>query len=152
MQNYFSGQPLVITGNASTSIIGSQWVVRNPNVPIITTGCHSQALQNYDPKNPSAHLYLNSGAFSDPAPFTLGNARTQPAARDCGVRMENVSVFKDTVIKENIRIRFGVDFFNAFNRHNWGAPNTNIDSPAYGSITSDPWGPRTVQFNARFEF
>src|SRR5262249_5192447 len=31
-QEYFSGNPLVIGGNASTAIIGSQWVVRNKGV------------------------------------------------------------------------------------------------------------------------
>jgi hypothetical protein len=157
LQNYFSGQPLVITGNATTTLIGSQWVNRVPGVPIIMTGCHSRQLENYNPSDPNAHLYLTpqangSGAFQDPAPFTIGNFRNSSTARDCGVRMENLTLIKDTYTRENMKLRVGVDAFNIFNRHLWGPPNTNIDSPGYGSIQADSWSPREIQLFARFEF
>jgi len=152
MQNYFSGMPLVITGNAASPIFGSQWVVRNPGVPVVSNSCHSGALEHYDPTNPNAHLYLNAAAFSDPAPYTLGDAHTLPDVRDCGVRMENITVLKDTRVTEGVKLKFGVDFFNAFNRHLWATPNTDIDSPAFGSITSTSYPPRNIQFNARVEF
>lgn len=157
LQNYFSGQPLQITGNATTTLVGSQWVNRVPGVPIIMTGCHSRLLENYNASNPNAHLYLTpqvkgSGAFQDPGAFTLGNFRNASTARDCGVRMENLTLIKDTYTKENIKIRVGVDAFNVFNRHLWSAPNTNIDSVGYGSITGTSWIPREIQLFARFEF
>jgi hypothetical protein len=156
-QNYFSGQPLGISGNATTALIGGQWVNRRLGVPIIANGCHSAALKNYDYQNPYAHMYLTAagagGPFSDPPAYTLGNFISSSTARDCGIRNENFTLIKDTVIKESFKLRFGLDAFNAFNRHTFGAPATNIDSPGFGAILGDSgWTPREIQFFARFQF
>ncbi len=157
LQNYLAGQPLHITGNATTSLIGSQWVNKVPGVPIVMEGCHSRELQQYNYADPNAHLYLTpqvngSGAFQDPPAYTVGNFAYSPTARDCGVRVENMTLIKDTYTKENMKIRIGVDAFNVFNRHIWGDPITDIDSPGYGSITGDAWVPREIQLFARFQF
>jgi hypothetical protein len=44
-----------------------------------------------------------------------------------------------------------VQFFDVFNRHYWGNPNTSITSPFFGQVTGVS-GFRYGQFGARFEF
>ena len=96
--------------------------------------------------------YLNSSAFSDPAPWRFGSAsRVLGNVRTCGSLNENISIIKYIPIKERVRFQFGSDFFNAFNRHSWGAPNTDIDNSGFGTITSTGPG-RVIQVHARIEF
>ena len=101
--------------------------------------------------NPSTSLALNPLAFSDPAPFTFGNAplRTRQL-RSCGSTTENLALFKRIPIKERLSFEIGGEFFNLFNLHYWGAPNTDIDSnPGFGTISSVQGGGRTAQVHAK---
>ena len=97
--------------------------------------------------------YLNVGAFSDPAPWSFGNAsRVLGSVRTCASLNENISILKNIPIAEKVRFQFGADFFNAFNRHTWGAPGTDVDNPqAFGTITSTGPG-RVIQMHARVEW
>jgi len=128
----------------------------NPNVlrPDIIPGVAIRApvgCGDFDPGR--GDRYLNVGAFSDPAPWSFGNAsRVLGSVRTCGSLNENISILKNIPIAERIRFQFGADFFNAFNRHTWGAPGTDIDNPqAFGTITSTGPG-RVIQMHARIEF
>jgi len=104
--------------------------------------------------NPAADRYLNVKAFADPAPFQFGNApRAFGNVRGCGLLNESISLFKSFPIKEKGKIDLGFDFFDAFNRHQWGSPAGDIDNPAgFGTITSTANGPRLIQAHLRIRW
>jgi hypothetical protein len=115
-------------------------------VPIAGVGCG-----DFDPGR--GDRYLNGGAFRDPVPWAFGNAgRVLGNVRTCANFNENISILKAFPIKEKVRIQIGADFFNTFNRHNWGAPNTDIDNVAgFGTISSTSPG-RVIQVHGRVEW
>ena len=53
---------------------------------------------------------------------------------------------------EGHRIQLRVDAFNAFNRNVFGLPNANINSAAFGQITTSALAPRELQFAIRYDF
>jgi len=130
---------------------------RVPDVPIRTdVGCG-----DYDPGR--GDRYLNISAFRVPAPWTFGNvARNLGDVRTCAFLNENISIRKMIPISERVSFQFGGDFFNAFNRVQWGGPSpffgdvthyaADIDNPqAFGTIRSTGPG-RIIQVYARVEW
>jgi len=137
IHSYMAGYPVTL----------ANWVNLVPGTPIKTAaGCG-----NYDPNNPTRNQYLNVNAFAVPATFTFGNTYVLPNTRSCGFLNENLSIAKVFFVKERIRPRFGVDFFNAFNRHQWLGLNSDITSPGFGEYTSASQ-PREIQAYLRIEF
>src|SRR5207244_171010 len=69
--------------------------------------------------DPAADLYLNINAFSQPAPFTIGNvSRVEPSLRTFPALNENLSAIKRTYvpkISEVFNVEFKAEFFNIFN-------------------------------------
>jgi hypothetical protein len=101
--------------------------------------------------NPSTNLALNPAAFADPAPFSFGNAPLRTGQlRSCGYTTENLALSKRIPLKERLNLEIGGEFFNLFNLHYWGAPNTDIDStPGFGTISGVQGGGRTVQVHMK---
>jgi len=148
IHNYISGTPVAIATNAALpGGFGGVWANRVPDVPIAATGCG-----DYDPNDPSRNRFLNINAFSVPGPFTLGNTRTLPNVRTCGILIENISIQKLFPIRESTRILFSADFNNAFNRHFWTRLSSNISNPAGFGLYGGASDPRTIQFHLKVEF
>ena len=63
-----------------------------------------------------------------------------------------MSLFKNTSIHERLRVQFRVEAFNAFNRVQFGVPNTSINSSAFGVISSQQNSPRNYQLGMRLLF
>jgi hypothetical protein len=61
-------------------------------------------------------------------------------------------VFKNTSIKENLRLQIRAEAFNAFNHVQFGIPTTTITSNAFGRITSQQNSPRDIQFALKLMF
>jgi hypothetical protein len=99
--------------------------------------------------------YFNPNAFVLPAPGTYGNT-----GRDVlygpGLATLDLSVAKNTAISEKLRVQFRAEFFNIFNRANFGTPNavvytsaTATRSPTAGVITSTTTTSRQIQFGLK---
>ncbi len=146
IQNYQGGTVLNVTTEASVPGITYLEAVRVPGTQIRSgTGCG-----NYVPG--TTNPYLNIHAFSDPAPFTLGNVYVLPNVRSCGYLNENLSISKGFRITESMRLKFSANFFNAFNRHAWTGLGTDVDNPATFGTFSGATAPRTIQLAGRFDF
>ena len=149
-QAYFSGLPQL---NMSSRIripggFGAIWPNRVDGVPART----GISCGDYDPNDPSRNRYLNINAFENAAPFTLGNTRTLPSDRPCSYFNENATLQKDTYVTEDIYVRLGADFFNLFNRHIWGNPNTDIgNTEGFGTIRRVT-NPRIIQMHLSIHF
>jgi Carboxypeptidase regulatory-like domain/TonB dependent receptor len=130
------GSPLqVYTQNTSQSGSG----VLRPNLTGIspaTSGSVKSRLNDY----------LNPAAFSQPAPFTFGDApRTLPDARTPGTHDIDFSLFKNFQATEKLNVQFRVESFNLLNQVVFGGPNTQLTSGQFGKITSQANTPRQVQ-------
>jgi hypothetical protein len=147
INSYQSGTPLSIGGGPALPLFNGG---NRPNVvsnqPIV-----SWQGGKFDP---AVDKYLNPAAFVDPAQFQIGNApRTEPTARSFPLYNENIGLIKETPINESARIEFRAEFFNAFNRVEFGGPNTFIDFlPGYGRIGYQANSPRQIQFALKFIF
>ena len=97
--------------------------------------------------------YINKAAFVEPAPFTFGalgrNAFTAP-----GMFQTDFGLFKNFSVTERIGVQFRSEFFNIFNNVNFGKPNANFDSGAFGSIGGLSPGQfaRQIQFGLKILF
>ncbi len=147
IHTYRKGGFLSVTTNGRLPTTGDSVALSQPTLrpdrvlganPLTGIGC-----QGF---NPATDIYLNRGAFADPAPLTFGNAaRVLGNVRGCPTLNEDISLMKNLPLKEGrVGLRLGADFFNVFNRHNFSNPDTNIDDPGFGRISSASAG-RTGQ-------
>jgi hypothetical protein len=63
----------------------------------------------------------------------------------------NLSVAKDTSIRESMHFEIRADFFNAFNHTQFGAPSGFFGNSNFGRITSAR-APRIIQLGAKFHW
>ncbi len=147
---YAKGIPVVVTGTRAIPTGGAANVNRLPGVPVRTgTGCG-----DLDPNDPNSTLY-NVNAFSDPAPFEIGDTRVLPDVRTCGYQVEDFSIFKNFYFGERYKLQFGADFFNIFNRHYWDEQfslSTSLGSPSTFGQAFRASDPRTIQFHLKLDF
>jgi hypothetical protein len=126
-----------ITDTTNGFLQGNQGVNRqgNPNLP---NGQRTMA------------KWFNTGVFSAPAPFTLGNAgRTN--VKGPGFIGYDMGITRVDRIKERFSARWGVQLFNAFNHPVLNNPDTTFGSSTFGVISSKS-GNRSVQLFARLIF
>ncbi len=89
------------------------------------------------PVNDRLNRYFDTGAFTLPDPYTFGNvSRILPDVRGPGLVNFDLSLIKNTRIRERFNIQFRAEAFNAFNQVHFGMPGTSIGSPAAGIINS----------------
>jgi len=105
--------------------------------------------------------WANPGAFSLPAPGTLGNMQRDTLAGPGTVNLD-WSVKKETQITEQVRLQFRAEFFNLFNHPNFALPNANVFSqavnggatpnPTFGKVTATTTNSRQIQFGLKLLF
>jgi hypothetical protein len=96
---------------------------------------------------------VNTACFVAPGSFSLGNEpRVDPTLRAEGINDWDWSVSKRTHLSEHVGLDFRAEFFNLFNRVQFGPPNTAFGGPSFGKITSQVNNPRQVQFALRASF
>ncbi|MEK7408230.1 MAG: carboxypeptidase regulatory-like domain-containing protein [Acidobacteriota bacterium] len=137
-----SGLPLMFSApNNTFSFGGSQF----PNVSDVKAA-------KYEAK--TVDRWFNTAAFSQPPPFTFGNApRYLSNVRVHALNSWDISAAKNFPIRERLRIQFRGMLFNAFNRARFGPPDTNVASPGFGRISGlGQTAPRSVQFGLRISF
>lgn len=97
--------------------------------------------------------YLNTAAFSQPAPFTFGDApRTLSDVRAPGTHNLDFSVFKNFTAMEKVNVQFRAEAFNLLNQVVFSSPNMVFTSGQFGVITSQANTPREIQFALKVLF
>jgi hypothetical protein len=105
--------------------------------------------------------WFDTSQFRQPEPFTFGNlSRSLPDVRGPGVNNFDFALFKNTTFgkEDRLGVSFRTEFFNLFNRTQFGAPDTGCCRPPignnsrFGEISSTANFPRLVQFALRFVF
>ncbi|MDR3754254.1 MAG: carboxypeptidase regulatory-like domain-containing protein [Terracidiphilus sp.] len=93
--------------------------------------------------------YYNNDRFFGDTPLTFNKWRwnSSPAS-------ENISIVKHFGIGKEGRYtaQLRAEFYNAFNRHGYNAPDINPNDSTFGYVTSVAGSPRVGQVAARFDF
>ncbi|MEE8462031.1 MAG: TonB-dependent receptor, partial [Acidobacteriota bacterium] len=95
--------------------------------------------------------YYDRSAFVTPPSRTLGNVGRNTLIAP-GVANVDLSLAKNTPIGEFVNLQFRAEFFNIFNRANFGLPNERITSSSGGRIDQTTLTNRQIQFGLRLEF
>jgi hypothetical protein len=124
------------SGAAATDTAVLANVVGSPNV-----NCGASAAQLL---NGLANPCYSAANFSDPTTTFANQRRNQ--FRGPGYFDTDFNVEKSFAIPgwESANVSIGARFFNLFNHPNFAFPNTNIDSPQFGQITSTVSQPTTI--------
>ncbi len=111
------------------------------------------ALQGYDGTTGAPLLGQTIGPWQRPAAGQIGNAGRN-SLRGPGFFQSDIAIAKNVTITERVSVQFRADAFNIFNRVNLANPNTSVDAPTGGAITSLALGaiPREMQFSLRVSF
>jgi len=100
--------------------------------------------------DPSIDRWFDTAAFSPALPFTFGNTGPSlPDVRQHGDRNFDFTLGKDFRFLERFRLQFRSEFFNAFNRPQFGAPIGNVTNPAFGQVTTQANSPREIQLGLK---
>jgi len=134
-----SGQPINVTIPRDIANIGARSISQRPNVS-----------GNPNISNPTSTRWFDTSVFSQPAPFTYGNAGrniiTGPSNQTW-----TLGFYKNFMIREPHSLQFRVEMFNAFNNVNFNNPTTNFDSPNLGRIFGSAPA-RQIQFGLKYYF
>ncbi|HEX5082765.1 MAG TPA: TonB-dependent receptor [Blastocatellia bacterium] len=97
--------------------------------------------------------WFNTDAFAAPPPLTYGTSPKFPNIQGPGLATVDLSLNRSFPLpfREGMKFELRGDFFNAFNRINFNAPNGSFGTPNFGRITSAR-SPRTIQIGAKFWF
>ena len=132
---YSSGQPLGLTTSNSMPLFSG--ALR----PIISTYDGWQPPTKGDKFDPFVDRFVQPASFFPAQPAnTFGNqTRYNPKFRQFGNYNENISIAKTFPIKEQVRLDFRAEAFNAFNRVRFGpgnlTGNLQIQSNQLGQLT-----------------
>lgn len=144
--HYNTGTPIQVHSTYSYPGFSAVYVNLAKNCKLTNSGQHKLYGQ-----------YLNTSCFSNPTFGELGTAGNyQEQVRNPGTASEDLGLHKSIAAgaerRYNLTLR--IEFFNAFNRHGLGGPDTNMSDATFGQIisyASSPGG-RVGQFGARFTF
>jgi hypothetical protein len=100
--------------------------------------------------------WFDTSCFAPAPDFTFGSEpRVDPQLRQQGIQNFDFAVFKTTRFgpDDRLGVQFRTEFFNIFNRVQFGPPTTNIsDGTNFGIVNNQVNNPRLVQFALKFEF
>ena len=124
----------------------------NTGISILGFGANNRPNVVGDPHlaNPTPNLWFNSAAFAV-APFgSFGNAGRN-ILDGPSLQTINLSLVKNTALREGVSLQFRAESFNLLNRPNFGLPDIFIGSPTFGQILS-AGDPRHIQFGLKLLF
>ncbi|MDQ2950179.1 MAG: hypothetical protein M3Y27_30285, partial [Acidobacteriota bacterium] len=111
-------------------------VMRNPNLPS---------------DQRSVSRYFDTDAFTQPAPFRFGN-QGENSLRSSGLVNFDFSVLRNFPIRERVRFQLRGDFFNAFNRTDFGIPGRTFGGAGFGIVSGASKAARQIQLGLRLTF
>lgn len=146
-----SGFPLGITSsgfNYIATLFGAGTI--RPNVvPGCDKSVGGSVVHNVSVGNP----VVNAACFTTPDPFSLGNeSRVDSTLRAQGINNWDFSLAKITRLSERTSLDFRAEFFNLFNRVQFGPPETSFGLSSFGKITRQANNPRQIQVSFRASF
>jgi len=153
-----TGTPISIVTASAQLLDGNQ----RPNVlcSAVSSGisyhqaaANGQNIANGANLDPSTASVFNANCFGDPGDEVPGNApRYFSSLRGDGIHNADLSISKEFVVREGMKLQVRGEFFNFTNTPRFNFPNTSFGDSAFGQVTSTLNTPRHTQFGLRFEF
>jgi len=117
--------------------------------PDVVSGC-DRTKQTGGPIE--TRTFFNPGCFTQAPIFTFGESRNDPVVRAPGVNNWDASIFKNFQISESKSIQFRTEFFNVWNRTQFGMPSGAIGTITAGTVSYQANEPRLIQFALRIKY
>ena len=137
---YLLAQPTVL----STNLGGG------PPRPNVVAGCNKVASGSSQSRITD---WWNNACFTQPTQYAFGNeSRTDPSLRFPGIANYDFALFKNTRVTERFGLQFRAEFFNIFNRVQFGNPGNTLGAATFGLVSSQYNNPRLVQFSMRLNY
>ena len=95
--------------------------------------------------------WFNTAAFSTPPSFTYGNVGRNTVDGP-GLVSLDASLSKNFPITEKVRGQFRAEFFNLPNHPNFSFPGRSVNTPQFGTVTSQRTSARQIQFAMKVVF
>ncbi len=141
------GFPLKITDGDSSALAA---------LGLGTGGIRPEVVSGCDKTGPRTIAeWFNTACFVDPAAYTFGNEpRADQTLRQDGIINFDFAVFKRTYFgpDNKLNLEFRSEFFNMFNRNQYGAPGTTLGAGSFGKVSGLANLPRIVQFGLKLSF
>jgi len=120
------------------------------------SGGRADAVSGIQPINPGPNSskltkYLNPAAFA-PAPRSRYGTLGRDTMRGPGANLWDARISKVTPLREPLKLRFLIEFFNVWNHPAFGNPATNLSTATFGTITSTLSNARIIQFALKLEY
>ncbi len=140
------------TGRPFTVALIPELDISNTGRSILGFGANDRPNVSGTPalSRPSAQRWFDTQAFSVPLPGNFGNAGRN-ILEGPGLQTLNVSLIKETPLRDNLRMQFRAEAFNVMNRTNYDLPGNFVGTPNFGRILS-AGSPRHIQFGLRLLF
>ena len=155
------GKPLNMTSGISNAIFGGWQITgistfkdgfplsltaNNNNTNSFGGGQRPNIVGNPVATNQSIYQWFNTAAFTQPAPFTFGNApRTAGYIRSEGILNTDATLEKYWGLwNESSKLQFRAEFYNLFNRTGLYAPDTAFGDATFGQV-SGAYPGRSIQ-------
>ncbi|HEY6489451.1 MAG: hypothetical protein WCC26_22000 [Terracidiphilus sp.] len=110
------------------------------------------------PGGPQRGEWINPAAFSLVAGSGYGDA-PRNVARGPGLWQADLALSKQVHLSESAQLRFRCEFFNAFNRAQYGLPLSDFSTSSFGQILNtvntgpvSTGTPRQIQLSVRLQF
>jgi hypothetical protein len=146
ISTFQSGFPLPIGGFSNLN--GDYGFNQRPN---IVAGCNRTKTTGGPIES---RQFYNPACYEQAPAFTWGMQRNDSKVRAPGINNWDTSIFKNFSIDKDGRssIQFRTEFFNVFNRTQFGYPNQTANASNAATVTSQVNNPRLVQFALRLKF
>jgi hypothetical protein len=145
IHQYATGVPIQLTVNNTLPLFNG--VLRPDVVPGVSRRVE------VDEFDPNRDRWINPDAFRVPAALQFGTAaRSYTDLRNPSFLNENFGLLKKFRFAERATLTVRAEWFNAFNRVVFGAPQANASNAQFGRITSQANTPRQGQVALRFDF
>ncbi|HKX28397.1 MAG TPA: hypothetical protein VJ302_11915, partial [Blastocatellia bacterium] len=140
-----SGTPLIISQSQNNVNLYNpgQRPTWNGQDASLSGGSTDQRLQRW----------FDTTAYSVTPAYTWGSTPRVTSLRADGTKNFDLSFFKNNYFRESKwNAQFRVEMFNALNRTQFAAPNTQVDSGNFGTVTGTANGPRQIQMALKLMF
>jgi hypothetical protein len=142
-----SGFPMALNSNAT--YLSAFFGAGTPR-PVYASGCNRVITGSATSR---LGEWFNTSCFT-PAPlFGFGTeSRTDPDLRTPGINNFDFAITKSTAITERVKLQFDTEFFNLFNRVQFGEAGVTAGLANFGVVALQQNLPRLVQFALRLSF
>ncbi len=159
ISTFQSGTPLTFTDSQGGSIYGQS----GSRAQMCSGATHDSIFTSGDVHSRLGGVsggpgYINADAFCDVPTGGIYGDGTGYGDTGVGILLGpgqsnwDITVIKDTTIREGHTIQFRTEFYNAFNTPQFGNPNTGRQSATFGEINYTTVNPRIIQFGLKYMF